>query len=260
MPETDEGGRERFPRWARYGLIVVLPAATVVTTAAASVTAGPVRVYWVLGTIAVTLAGGYLNVNEARKAARMQITAVTAKAELGESLSRAGQPLLEVLGQVVGTRTPGERRQHLKVLVRKSVELAASQCGRRETGCRTRSVLYRLNRDGTALEDPLDAGWLGRSPREGYAESASEAEREVVSLAKGKQARLVADVRQDRSDFVYPGQQSGAFLAVPVRANGKSYGVLMVDSDVPHSLSDVDLGYLILISNALAAGLARDET
>ncbi|GAA4198888.1 GAF domain-containing protein [Actinocatenispora rupis] len=260
MPETDEGGRERFPRWARYGLIVVLPVATVVTTAAASVTAGPVRVYWILGTVAVTLIAGYLNVSEARKAERMRVTAVQARAELGESLSRAGQPLLEVLGRVVGTKAQVERKRHLEVLVTKSVELAASQCGRKETGCRTRSVFYTLSRDGTELANPLKSGWLGNSPRDRYTSTAGEAEREMVMLAQGERARLIGDVRRDSSDCLYPGQQHRSFLAVPVRANGKSHGLLMVDSDVPDSLTEVDLGYLILIANALAAGLARDET
>jgi hypothetical protein len=75
----------------------------------------------------------------------------------------------------------------------------------------------------------------------------------------GEEVLLVQDLQSAPPVYFhdYPGRAYQSFILVPVRAGRRSYGSLMVDSDRPHSLTEIDVGYTILLAGILAAGIAQ---
>ncbi len=237
---------------------VFLPILTLVATAIASANHGWTRVYWYSIAGAAILAAGVLNVFKQRQADRFRSEAVSAKAALSITLADSGQPLISQLGTVTSSFNLDEIRSAVDTLMNRTVALARSLSGRNPAvACATRAVFYELQ-DRRLVRRSFE-GRAGEAPRPDFLTGRSDHDNEVVRLAQGEKVLVVDDLAgQPPPHFIDPvGRTYKSFIAVPVRAGRRSFGLLIADSDKPRSLGGEDKGFLILLAGILAAGLAH---
>ena len=262
-----DNGEEQFEesirhKLLRYMLLVIPAPLTATTTAFAAVNHGPVRVYWSLGTIATLIGSGFTNVYKDRNASANRADALRTKTELATALNDTGQPLVSALGDVTSADQLEDAKAALRVLRDAIVRLARTELGRQTSRkCNVRSAYYAL--EGNKLERKSYHVWSGATtPRINFVQGRSEHDNEVIRFTQGEDALLVEDlINNPPPHFVDRGGRSyKCFISVPVRAGGKSFGLLTADSSEANSLTTVDRGFLILIAGTLAAGLAHVET
>lgn len=101
-------------------------------------------------------------------------------------------------------------------------------------------------------------GRQGKTPRPDFEATRSKNDREVVEIALGEDFLLCRNMATDAPAHMDKVSERPyrAFLQVPVRTEKRSFGFLSVDSDVPYTLTDADVGYVILMARVLASGLA----
>lgn len=78
-------------------------------------------------------------------------------------------------------------------------------------------------------------------------------------MARGEDALLVRDTEgDDVPQYFVPqrGAEYRSFLQVPVRTERRSFGFLSVDSDKSYSLTEADVGFIVLMARLLASALA----
>jgi hypothetical protein len=263
--------RVRNSKWrtgGRSALTVGLPVATAASTAIAALNSGSTRAYISLVAIAATFGTAYIGMQKDRK---VQSSAVEAQAAIEEAVelaakkkeavadavTKAGKPIVNQLCIIARAPSAEARRASVEVLVSRIVELAQSQCGRFSgVPCKTRSVLYRLDHTQTRLLRYRHEGRNDDAPRSEFDSAANAKQMAVVDLAKSERVLLVRDLDKERH-LVDRTTNYKAFISIPVRAQGQSYGMLSVDSDQVASLGEIDLGYMILLAGSLAAGLAQ---
>lgn len=237
---------------------VLLPIVTLVATAIASVNQGWSRAYWYSIAGAAILAAGVLNIFKQRQADRFRSEAVSAKAALSITLADSGQPLISQLGTVTSSFNLEEIRSAVDTLTARTVALARSLSGRNSpVACATRAVFYELQ--DKRLVRRNHEGRAGEAPRQDFQAGRSEHDDEVLRLAQGEKVLVVDDLAgQPPPHFIdAAGRTYRSFIAVPVRAGRRSFGLLIADSDKPRSLGSEDKGFLILLAGILAAGLAH---
>jgi transcriptional regulator with GAF, ATPase, and Fis domain len=220
-----------------------------------------VRVYWTLGALTATLGTAIFNGFKERQATVSVTAAAGARSQLAIALTKAGEPLLVALSNVTSAKTPQDKRAKLDVLIHLAVDLAQEACGRDATvRGTTRSAYYALVED--RLERQCVAGRQGNTtPRKTFQAGHSAHDDEIIRLARSEDVLVVEDLEN------YPpprfadnkGRSYKSFISVPVRAGDESYGLLTVDSDQAHSLTEVDRGYMILLAAVVAAGLAHQR-
>ncbi|RKR88434.1 GAF domain-containing protein [Micromonospora pisi] len=246
----------------RYGFPVFFPASAVVSTFLASLNHGPIRVYWGLGAIAATTGTAIFGVFKERQASAAGDAAARARAQLASGLNRAGAPLLNALGKVTTAKTEQELRAAVDVLTTRVVDIGHSQCGRHnQPRANLRCVYYTYNHD--RLERVVYVGrQTNTAPRRHFTNGASAHDNEAIRLTLSEDVLVVDDLHQTPPPHFNDakGRSYRSFIAVPVRAGETSYGLLTLDSDLPHSLTDVDKGHMVLLAAVLAAGLAHQET
>jgi putative methionine-R-sulfoxide reductase with GAF domain len=240
--------------------LTLLPVAAVTAMAIAAVNHGLVRAAWTAGAICATLATTILTARKDRQVAVANAAAVEAKVDLATALTAAGQPLIAALGRVASASTPEKRRTAIEVLCQKTVAIARSQCGRTtKVRSKIRSVFYEFV--GNELQRREYEGRPGNVPRERFRPERGRNDQGVIELARGEEAKLFEDLDRSPPHYFsdYVGRSYKSTINVPVRVEGRSYGLLCVDSDKPNTLTDVDKGYVILLAGVLAAGLAHQN-
>jgi GAF domain-containing protein len=247
-------------KMSNYVLGTLLPVGPVVTGAIAAVNHGAVRVYWILGTIAATLLVSAFGVYKSVRADAASERTVTDGIRLRTAVAEAGQAVVVNLGEVSSAKTVSEKESACFRLVQTVVKVAREQCGSNPEKKSSRAVFYYRTAD--RLERRWYDGRRHEAPRRDIVSSRSEHEREMVGLANGENSLLVRDLLTDPPPhFVDPaGRPYRTFIAVPVRAGDVSFGLLIVDSPVANSFSDIDVGFMILLAGALGAGLAQQAS
>ncbi len=242
-------------------VLILLPAGAAGAAAIAATSSSHLRFQLILlaatASLGVALLGQYLSLR-AEVATRVSVQ----QSLRGVALTRTAQPLITALGEVAAAKDEQARRQAAETLVNKAVGIAQTVCGRStESRPRTRSMFYELRSD-ERLERRAHEGQYDKLPRPDFDAQRSENDRRVVELAKGETVLLVNDLDSAPPDHFadYKGRPYKCYIAVPVRAGGRSFGILMIDSDVPNSLTDVDVGYAILLAGLVGAGLAMADT
>jgi GAF domain-containing protein len=248
-------------KWTlRHALPVVLPAGTLAATAAASVNQGLAKFYWYLLAGSTVIIAGLVNLIKDRRTRTIRNEAIRAKTALGMTFSGVGQPLIAALGSATAASKVEDVRAAVKVLLNRTVAVAQAECGRQtDLDCRTRAVFYRFV--GPNLELAYCEGRHGDTPRESFLLNGSPHEQEAIRVARGQNAVVVNDLENSPPPHFTDskGRSYKAFIAVPVRAGGQSFGLFIADSDKAFSFSDVDKGYLVVLAGILAAGLAHLE-
>lgn len=243
-----------------YVPLFVLPVVSVVTAAVAAVNHGAVRVYWILGTVAVTAGTALYNALKERRGRRLQADAIEAKARLATALTSSGEPLIAALGRVSAADTPAKRDSAIDVLRSRIVDVARTQCG---TGTRTeiRSVFYAFD-SAQNLKRSEVCGREYNAARPQFLANHDDHDSSAIAIARGEKAVLVEDLpKSPPAGFEGADSKSyKTFISVPVRAGDRSYGLLTVDSPEAGSLTKVDRGYMILLAGLLGAGLAQATT
>jgi GAF domain-containing protein len=181
----------------------------------------------------------------------------------GVALTRTAQPLITVLGDVVAAKSDTERRNAMDVLMRLTVGIARTVCGQSlDRRTETRATFYELESDTRVVKRAYEGSPGAKPPRDAFDGSKSINEKRVIELAKGDRALVVNDLDAAPPEFFsdYRGRPYKSYIAVPVRAGERAFGVLMIDSSMPNSLTDVDVGYAILLAGILGSGLAAAET
>jgi hypothetical protein len=122
-----------------------------------------------------------------------------------------------------------------------------------------RATLYVLGDD--RLTRGECEGRPGVLPRQEFIAGSSANDEKLVKIAKQENTLLEPDTAALNSAGIQledsVSQSYQGFIAVPVRAAHRSYGLLIVDSDKKDSLTDVDAGYVQLIAGLIAAGMAN---
>jgi hypothetical protein len=251
-------------RWLRrnlqFVLLALLPVIAATAAAIAAANHGPVRVYWAMLAVVATLCTAALNVVKDRQAATLATHAASARLATASALNVAGAPLVTQLGNVISAKTPKDRQLALDVLISRVVDVAQHVSGQAtSTQGNTRCTYYELA--GDRLERRYTAGEGSTFARRFFQAGGSSHEDEVIRLARSDSSLLVHDVDHSAPPYFadYRGRSYKSFIAVPVRAGQESLGLLIVDSDQPYSLTDVDRGYMILLAGIIAAGLAHDR-
>jgi transcriptional regulator with GAF, ATPase, and Fis domain len=237
----------------------MFPIVASVTALVAGANHGPIRVYWSIGAVVATAGTAILNALKERQSRVSANASVTATTELARTINRAGEPLVTALGNVTAAKTASDRQAAFDALLHLVVEVAASRCGKdARVRCNVRSVYYGLTED--RLVRKWYAGRQGnKPPRREFQRSRTDHDDEVLKLARSDGVRFVEDLEKDPPPhFIDPrGQSYKSFVAIPVKADEESFGLLCIDSDKPYSLTDVDRGYGLLLAGLLAAALAH---
>jgi hypothetical protein len=256
---SSPSGRRRWKRIRRivnYVFLVALPVSVTASSGFAAVGKGTLKVALILLAIFFTLLAASLSVYKEIQSGRANKSAIIVATAVNES----GQPLITLLGRVSAAKTGNERRSAINTLIEKTVGIARSSCGHFGfKRCSTRGVFYQLVSD-TRLERHSYEGRQGvRLPRQSFEEGRNDNDRRVLEITRGENSLLVRDVDTAPPEYFsdYRGRPYKSFLMVPVRAGGRSYGFLSVDSDQPYSLTEVDVGYVRLMAGALGAAIAQ---
>ena len=180
-----------------------------------------------------------------------------AQAEMTSALITVGAPLVSALGHVADSRHFDQQNATLDRFRQLVVNAAQSQCGK-SAGARShmRSVYYELVNDRLVRTNYF--GREGIEPRREFRRGDSPHDDELLAVAHGDTGVLVRDIDnyppphfQDHKNRTYK-----TLIAIPVRAGETPYGVLVVDSDVAHSLTEVDQAFMVVLAGLLATGLA----
>ncbi|HYN92562.1 MAG TPA: GAF domain-containing protein, partial [Pilimelia sp.] len=257
-PQTRRQQVESWLGVTRLVLLIVLPGLLAAAGWIAATRKGQVKTYWILIIVFITLILAFLNVWKEIQARRAVKTAVSAKAALAGSLSQSGRPLVTLLSKVAEAH-PDERRAEVKTLISRTVQICYSQSGRlTHHKCRCRSVLYLFSAPDVLARQDFD-GRSGKAPRLEFNAEWGAPNKQVIELAKGEDVLLVRDVDGDDTPAYFVPQKGceyESFLQVPVRTERRSFGFLSVDSDKAFSLTDADVGFVILMARLLASALA----
>ncbi|WP_189285746.1 GAF domain-containing protein [Actinoplanes campanulatus] len=246
-----------MPEKLGRALAVVLPMAVFAATFTGGHTRGGIQ--WIAVGIAALATG-----STAWLGIRRELRTGSANRRLNATLQQfaALQPMLDNLKSVSAAVTysgvvdaeQGLRRQALQMLVDRTGKQV-------DESTRMRSLFYRW--DGTIyrLEQPY-AGRRTLRPRETFDPAAEkQAFRSVHDLAAAFESRLLPDVtKADGTHFEqYLNCAYRSVISVAVHHDGVNYGILMIDSDVPDSLTTADLEFAQLVAAAIAAGRSRVE-
>jgi hypothetical protein len=242
----------------RWVLLIVLPGAAAGLSALAVAATGQVRVSLVIGAVSCVIALAFVQVYGEIQGWRLGRSGSAARIVLAESVILSGRPLITLMGRIANACSEEERRAHVSTLISRAVGIAQSQCGRlTEVRCATRATLYEFLSDGRLVRRQTE-GRQGRMPRIDFVSSRSENDRGVIEIAKGENSLLITDVDKapPRHFADYPGREYKSFLMVPLRADGRSFGFLGVDSDRTNTITETDVGFATLIAGIMAAALA----
>jgi hypothetical protein len=241
------------------GLVVALPATGVIATALAGVNRGWTKAV-LIAAITVTTAGATLvTLYKDRQLAKAREQAIAALANLDTAVTGAGQPLVAVLGRVMLETSPAKLDSDVDTLRLIAITGATMHCGKNDPECRLRSAYYRLHQDRLdRVGDPVGRP-TGRPPRKSFEPTDGRVSRRVIEIAGGSRVVRTDDVdAAGPGEFEdYPGREYRCVIAAPVRAGDQSFGLLIVDSDRPRSLSGADAEYVNLVAGILAAGYAH---
>jgi GAF domain-containing protein len=259
--ETRRPGRTWRDLLLKQMLPMLLPVITLGASAMASANHGLAKLYWYTIAGSAVLGAAAVSVSKEREKRAVEEQAVGAKTALAMALSGAGQPLIYAMNSVAAASELEEARAAMKVLINRTVAIAQEECGRQiRTECRTRAAFYRFEASGDLVLD-YHEGRPGENPQERFNANGSQHDLAAIKTAQSKSGLVINDlVNKPPTHFKNPaGRTYKSFIALPVRTDTKSYGMLVADSTLPHSLSDVDKGYLVLLAGILAAGLAHLE-
>jgi hypothetical protein len=238
---------------------VILPVVMTATTIMASLEHGPVRVYWSIGIAAAVLINGVISFAKDRNAVTVREQAIGLRTALATGLNDTGGPLIAAVGRVAAAGKPESARAAMEALADRAVSLAQKGLGS-QAECKTRATLYLF--EGSKLVRKYYACWSGaHAPRQEWVRGHSDHDDEVIKFAYGEDALLVEDLENKPPPHFIDaaGRCYKSFVSVPVRAGDKSFGLLTADADCAYALNDVDRGFLILIAEAVGAGLAHVE-
>jgi hypothetical protein len=246
-----------------YCLPVLLPIVSAVTTAVAAVNHGPVRVYWIMGSVGAIGAGSVLSVMKERRTKSAYKNAERTKAELATKLADIGFPLLIALGNVTSASTVNDVTAAIEVLIDRSVGLAQTQLGKQtDLDCRIRATYYELDQNREKLLRNKSHYCAGQKlPRPDFVKGRNDHDDEAIKLALREDVLFIPNLDNES----LPGSTDSTsrsyktLIAVPVRAGKSSYGLLTADSNLAYSLTNADRGFLMLVAGTLAAGLAHME-
>jgi hypothetical protein len=237
-----------------------LPFVILAASGMASVNKGGPKFYWYSIAGVAVLVSGFVTVARDRQNGTLREQAVKAKTALAMALSGAGQPLIAALSEVTAADTLATTQSAMRTLINRVVGVAQEESGAYgEDECHTRAALYQFV--GDDLELTYNEGRHGDRPRRYFRAAGPAHDVEAIRVANGDNGLVVDDLENNPPPhFIDPrGRNYKSFIAVPVRVHGKSFGMLVVDSDKPFSLGNVDRGYLVLLSGILATGLAHLE-
>jgi len=242
-------------------LTVVLPVVGVICTALAAGQSGNGRAALITVVVFATAGASVLGLNKDRQANRAKEQAVIAVANLNTAVTTGGQPLVNVLGRVL-CESSGPRLEGLVDTLREvGITGVMAQCGRSDKASRLRSSYYALRGDGLEkLGDSVGRAAL-RPSRRYFKPDDGRIARRVIEIARGTTVIRIPDVELASPDEFedYEGRVYRSLIAAPVRAGEQSFGLLVVDSDRPNSLTEADAEYVNLVAGILGAGYAHQR-
>jgi hypothetical protein len=239
-----------------------------VTGAAGASSHGVVEVYWYVGTVGALLANGIIGHRRDHKAAADKVSAARSQAELASALENQkidrltmlndrGRPLFAALGKVTASDQLTAANAATEVLRENSLNLAQSVLAD-ISGSRTRVAFYALEEDRLVRQS--FHGWNGcPAPRKDFMRGRSDHDDAAIEFAEGENHLIVEDLAGNPPlYFDNPTRKSYKnFIAVPVRADSSSYGMLVADADRIGALAEAHCGLLRLIADVFGAGLAH---
>jgi GAF domain-containing protein len=241
----------------RVAPYVFLHIASLILVALVVASRWPLRTYWIIGLIALTLAVLLVMINRERLVMRAQDQAVIAKTNLAVSVFQGGQALIAALGQATSAPDFEKCQSAVRVLIDRVLRLAHAELGRQvETKVETRATFYQLFGNNLVLS--VSIGSTGNTPpRPIFEFGRSKYDTAVIRFARGEDSVLVTDTQSDLPSYleVIQGRGYRSFLAVPVSAGPQSFGLLTVDSNKPNILTEIDEGLLVLMAGMLGMGL-----
>jgi hypothetical protein len=202
-----------------------------------------------------------LGVLRDRQAARAKDQAVIAVANLNTAVTAGGQPLVSVLGRVLCERSEARLEGVVDTLREVAITSIMTQCGQSNKASRLRGSYYALSEEGLELLGHSVGRPVTRPSRRYFKPDDGRIARRVIEIARGATVIRFPDVEQASPDEFedYEGRVYRSVIAAPVRAGNQSFGLLVVDSDCPNSLSEADAEYVNLVAGILGAGYAHQK-
>lgn len=251
----------RIVNASRLLLVVALPLLTIGTGIQSVTGEGELRPYYIASAITLAFVMSRLSAQRAREETASDMGRLAVRSAIAAALAtdQASRAITTVDAKPTENTTKGEAET---ALIETILNRAASLCGRStEVEGNSRAVFYRLTDSGMLTL----AGWKGRSgrsPRRLFDPARNANDRGVLEIAKGEDVLLVRDVDAAPVDYFedYEGREYKSTITVPVRCEGRAYGILAVDSNKVNAFSDVDVGFMMLLATNLARGIAEIES
>jgi hypothetical protein len=243
--------------WLIPALGVLLPVLGVIGTAVAGSVHGWPKALLLGGVVLTTAGASLLNVLRERRAARARRRELAAVANLDTAVTGGGQPVVAALGRALLETDVHLARREVDAVLRVALVGVVTHCGNK--GSRRRGIYYRLAGDHLErVGDPVGRT-AGPAPRARFSPGNGRVDRRVIEVARGEAVIRIEDIRAARpGEFEkYEDREYETVIAAPVRAGGRNFGLLLVDSDLPGSLSEGDAEYVNLIAGMLGAGYAH---
>ncbi|MBB5868997.1 GAF domain-containing protein [Allocatelliglobosispora scoriae] len=241
-------------------LLALPPAAILACTFVAGRTHGGGAVAWIAAAVLLTIASASLTYWLDRRAVAHAITVGLARSIVAKSVNRSAEPVIGALNSVAASTCPEECHTSVQVLVSRVVDHSYNQCWLPEpTFAEIRCTYYEL----VGKEQLRRRHFGGRAdvPRRDFKAERSLHDQEAIRLALDERSLLVNDLHTAPPPHFEDslGRPYRSLVAVPVRAGGTSYGLLVLDAAAPGTFGPIDLGQLQLMANLLGAGLAHEE-
>ncbi|GAA0907246.1 GAF domain-containing protein [Virgisporangium aurantiacum] len=246
MAESALGDGSRRRR-ALAASVLILPTLAALFLIGAVFLRGSARTYSGLLGIAAILGATYVAVWSHLVLNEVAVILQGTVDRFDEVVDNVMPPLAALIAIPPGEKRNGEARRFVSLIL----ALAHQQCGLNPFPRRTiRSVLYSLSPDGMALRRYDSEGFRGDPPRLSFTDSDDDPDRRVVQIARSDEALHEEDIDDQARSY-------RSRILTPVRTSARKYGILIVDSDIPMSLTSHDVRLLIFLARSLGVALAH---
>jgi hypothetical protein len=239
-----------------YATTTAFTAAALVMAALASILAGTshgsARVWWIVANLVAVASAVVAQAIEQRRRERERQAAEAVAVDMRVAMNDALDPIVRQLGKIAvsGRRERDELREQTVPMVLYSAALLIGPD-------RVRACWFRLDEGSPrALRPVLHEGRAG-GPRTTFVEGTAAGD-SVLELLRTNSHRFCEDVRAAPPPGWNPTHPHDyqTFLAVPVVAGTRAFGLLTVDSLVTGDLTEGDVPLLRLLAGLLADALA----
>jgi transcriptional regulator with GAF, ATPase, and Fis domain len=254
----------RIPPKRRLYLTTGVGVASVALVAVSSAEAGnggPLKPWWILLGIVMTVVGaavpGYEQIRKERQRKSAEQAAIEAAVEMRVTINDALDPIVRQLGRIATAASRQERGNLREATVPMVLDSAAHLI----RGHRVRACLFRLTDGRPRRLEPAQYAGRADAPVTVFEEGTPDGDSAFAMIRHNEHVQS-SDVDRHPPEGWHGSAEHGyrSFIAVPVVAGQTAYGMLTVDAMNVGGVTSSDVPFVRLLAGLLADALAYGAT